>query len=485
MFNQTLELLLILLLIFTPIAFGAMDLWAASLMESAILFMIVLYAIRWGIFYKLGNPQSTISSRSPDSAIRNPQSAIPLSFFSLFLFGLFLCLILFQMLPLPPAVMKAVSPRTYEIRHFLLNGPPLEPSADSYPLSFGLFATEIQFLKWLALIGLFVFLRIWDLPGEEDRRLKRLVLVVFLVGVFESLYGMFEVFSGHNQSLTFKLSDASVAGTFISRNILAGYLLMVIPLSTGFLLWRERGGKLHYGGWRHRLSSLDGKTVLLGFGIIVMVLALLFSASRMGITSLFLSITVSAFLFRSPVGGKRISKVPILILGLALLWAAWIGLDAVAGRFLVTSEDFGHRWAVWLDTARIVRDFPLFGTGLGTFWQVFPMYRSFHLIGFTEHAENDFLQLASEAGLIGMGFLLILFASFFYKAVSGVRSLSLRDPRRYVGMGGLVGILALMFHSLVEKNIQIPSNVFLFTFIFALALHVGKEPDKLNNSTTQ
>ena len=79
-----------------------------------------------------------------------------------------------------------------------------------------------------------------------------------------------------------------------------------------------------------------------------------------------------------------------------------------------------------------------------------------------------------------MGFLLILFASFFYKTVSGVRSLSLRDPRRYVGMGGLVGILALMFHSLVEKNIQIPSNAFLFTFIFALALHVGKDPDKLN-----
>ena len=79
-----------------------------------------------------------------------------------------------------------------------------------------------------------------------------------------------------------------------------------------------------------------------------------------------------------------------------------------------------------------------------------------------------------------MRFLLILFASFFYKAVSGVRSFSPGDPRRSAGMGGLVGILALMFDGLVEKNFQIPSNAFLFTFIFALVLRVGKEPDKPN-----
>jgi O-antigen ligase len=284
---------------------------------------------------------------------------------------------------------------------------------------------------------------------------------------------MFEVFSGHNQALNVRLQDSSVAGTFISRNTFAGYLLMVIPLGTGFVLSRERVGRMRFGGWRNRLSSLDGKTILLGFGVIVMILGLIFSASRMGILSLLLSFTFCAFLFRDPGEGRRISRVPIVVLGLALLWAAWIGLDAVIGRFLATSEDFGSRWAVWADTYKIVRDFPLFGSGLGTFWQVFPMYRSFNILTLTEHAENDFLQLASETGLAGIGLLLILFSSFFYKALSGVRSLSWRDPQRYTGMGGLVGILALMFHSLVEKNFLIPGNTFLFAVILALVLHVG------------
>jgi hypothetical protein len=53
-------------------------------------------------------------------------------------------------------------------------------------------------------------------------------------------------------------------------------------------------------------------------------------------------------------------------------------------------------------------------------------------------------------------------------------------------MGGLVGILALMFHSLVERNIQVPANAFLYTFIFALVLRISTGGvNKPNNLITQ
>jgi len=125
---------------------------------------------------------------------------------------------------------------------------------------------------------------------------------------------------------------------------------------------------------------------------------------------------------------------------------------------------------IWANTFDILKDFPVLGSGLGTFGQIFPMYRSFHIRRFITHAENDFLQLASEVGLVGTGMLLILFVFLFFKAVSGIRSLPNSEPRRHIGLGGLVGILALMFHSLVERNIQIPSNAFLYTFIWVLVL---------------
>lgn len=278
---------------------------------------------------------------------------------------------------------------------------------------------------------------------------------------------------------------SSVTGTFINRNAFAGYLLMVIPMSLGYLFSKEAHLSGRPMGWRHRVSSLDGKSLLIAFGIILMILSLLFSASRMGIASLLLSFSLISLFFRNPDGGKRLSRPSLLILGLAMLWAAWIGLDAVIGRFFTASESFEDRWRLWQNTFQIIKDYPLFGIGLGAFTQVFPMYRSFHIRGLVTHAENDFLQLISEAGLIGAGLLFILFLSLFYRSFSRIRSLSYRNPERYIGMGGLIGILALMFHSLVERNIQIPANAFLYTFIFAIVLNLSARQTKETKETRE
>jgi O-antigen ligase len=238
----------------------------------------------------------------------------------------------------------------------------------------------------------------------------------------------------------------------------------------GFFFSREALHTGRFKGWRQRLSSLDEKTLLIGFGIIVMILGLLFSGSKMGILSLLLSFTLISILFKTPQSGRGFSKTAILILGFALLWALWIGLDAVIGRFINVSEDMRWRWTLWADTFTIGKDFPILGSGLGTFSQIFPMYKSFHMRRLVSHAENDFLQLASEAGLVGMGILSILFIFLFVKVVSGLRSMPTTDSGRYIGIGGLVGILALMFHSMVERNLQVPANAFLFTFLWALVL---------------
>ena len=345
-------------------------------------------------------------------------------------------------------------------------------TALSFPLSFFPFLTQIEFFKWLTLIGLFIFLLRWKSLEQSDRATKRLMVVVMMVGVLESLYGIFEFFSGHRHILYVEAESlvSAVTGTFINRNYLAGYLLMVIPASIGFLFSREAVQDSGYGSWRERLSSLDGKTLLIGFGVIVMILGLLLSASRMGILSLLLSFSLISLLFRNPEKGKRFSKTAVLIFGLALLWAAWIGLDAVISRFFSVSESFEDRWEIWVNTFQIFKDFPLFGSGLGTFVQVFPMYRSFHILGLVTHSENDFLQLLSDVGILGTGLLAALFFFLLFKAYSGIRGLSRREPARYIGLGGLVGILALMFHSLVERNIQVPANAFLYTLLWAIVL---------------
>ena len=457
--DHFINFILIGLIIFTPIAFGSVELWAFSLMELGILLIIVLWVI-----------QSAISQQSPnwndDSAFRIPHSAFPIV-----LLSLFLLLILFQMIPLPSDMIKIISPKTFALRNSLT----FDLSPLTFHLSFVPFATRIEFFKWLTLSGLFFFLLYWR---HSNKALIRLIPIIMLVGIAESLYGMLEFFSGHRYILHLDMQAGSVTGTFINRNYFAGYLLMVIPLGFGYFFSREAFQRGRFMGWRHRLTSLDGKTLLIAFGIILMILGLLFSASRMGIASLLLSFSLISFLFRESQKGQRFSKTTVLIFGLALLWAVWIGLDAVISRFFTVSEGFEERWRIWVDTFQIFETFPLFGSGLGTFYHVFPMYRSFHIRGLVTHAENDFLQLLSEVGLIGIGLLLFVFAFLFFRAVLAIRSFHSGDSKKYIGIVGLVGILALMFHSLVERNIQVPANALLFTFIWALVLKVSSNLSK-------
>jgi len=460
MLNKLMKFILILLFIFTPIAFGSMEIWAFSLMELGILLLIIL----WSIHQLMRNAPGYRPGRG--FGVRNFK-------YEMIFLSFFLILVHFQLIPLPAGITKVLSPKTYEVRHAFANA--ISQSAVGnlqFQISFVPFITKIEFYKWLTLIAFFLFLLHWKYLGDGFEITNQLIIVIFLIGVFESFYGMFEFFSGHHYVLYLK-GISSVTGTFINRNYFAGYLLMVIPLSMGFFISREALLTGRFKGWRQRLSSLDGKTLLIGFGIIVMILGLIFSASRMGILSLLLSFTLISILFKSPRKGKGFSKTSLLILGLALLWALWIGLDAVISPFFNVSEDLKWRWTVWGDTLRIVKDFSILGSGLGTFSQVFPMYKSFHMRRLVTHSENDFLQLSSEVGLIGMGILFILFIFLFVKAVSGLRSMSITDSRRYFGIGGLVGILALMFHSIVERNLQVPANAFLFTFLWALVLRTA------------
>src|SRR4030043_1439614 len=254
--DRLIKILLILLLIFTPIAFGSMEIWAFSLMELRIFLIIMLGTLQWAFRRPSGvdNHDEPIFSRK-------------WTFPAIFL-GLFLLLVLFQMLPLPAGLLKILSPRTCALRldlspltfesksslSALSSSASLSPSPLSFPLSFVLFVTQIEFFKWFALIALILFLLKWK--GFEKGR-STLIAVIMFIGILESLYGMIEFFSGHKHILQLEASSliSSVSGTFINRNYFAGYLLMVIPLAIGHIFYRESFNEDISGGWHRRLPT--------------------------------------------------------------------------------------------------------------------------------------------------------------------------------------------------------------------------------------
>jgi hypothetical protein len=101
--DKIIEFGLIFLILFTPLAFGSVYVWAFSIMELTVFSLLIAMIVKKGL-------------------IQREQFSFPL-FFPIIAF---LALILLQMTPLPPSAMKLVSPKTYELYSQTLDGYPKE-----------------------------------------------------------------------------------------------------------------------------------------------------------------------------------------------------------------------------------------------------------------------------------------------------------------------------------------------------------------------
>jgi hypothetical protein len=50
------------------------------------------------------------------------------------------------------------------------------------------------------------------------------------------------------------------------------------------------------------------------------------------------------------------------------------------------------------------------------------------------------------------------------------------EPHRYIAIGGLLSILTLMFHSTMERSIQVPANAFLYAVMWAMVFRIATDP---------
>jgi len=80
----------------------------------------------------------------------------------------------------------------------------------------------------------------------------------------------------------------------------------------------------------------------------------------------------------------------------------------------------GTRLSIDRDSLRMIRAKPVFGWGLGTFPIVYPQFRSFYTNFFVNEAHNDYLQLLTELGLLGFGTMLWFLIVFYRNALSKI-----------------------------------------------------------------
>ncbi len=168
----------------------------------------------------------------------------------------------------------------------------------------------------------------------------------------------------------------------------------------------------------------------------------------------------------------------IIVLILALIFSTWIGIGPILNR--LSNLSLSTRYDVYENTLTMAMDFPLFGTGAGTFQYLYPKYKTLLSQSYYLHTENDYLELLSDTGLSGFMTVLIGFILFFKKILT--RYWRSENPYvRGITIGGVCSVVAILSHSLVDFNLHIPANALFFTIILGLIYNtVNLRSIKLN-----
>lgn len=393
--------------------------------------------------------------------------------------GLVMLWPLAQLLPLPFSLWQSLPGHALYAEGLAAFGAP--GAAGMRPLSLVPRATEAA---WLALLPpLAVFLVTVSL---DESALRRIVYLFLAMATVQAILGLVQFGGGSSTTFRTSLSDIGAAvGTYVNRNHLAGMLAMALPIGLGLLASRvgrsREGMRYQSRGLMKRLASAISQPsrfnqgMIFGAVCLALLLGIVFSRSRSGITLAMLGIFLSALFYGLKLGGSRSTKLAVLLTVGGVALALQIGLAPVLERFSVEGALEDARWAIYATSLAGVAAFFPFGSGLGSFPEIYRRFQPDEIREFVNHAHNDYLEYLFEGGLVA-AVVIVLFLVLYLRAWPRL----VRRPRwgtlSFMQAGAGLGLLLMALHGLTEYNWHIPANAIYFALMAAVFFHRG-EPE--------
>ena len=245
-------------------------------------------------------------------------------------------------------------------------------------------------------------------------------------------------------------------------NVLAGALVMVIPISLALLLYTPSPEQ----AWMARLRHKGWIALALGGMVVILIL----TQSR----GAYLALLVALFVICLPRLRWLLALIPLAIITFFLALYSR-GSGPIMDLILTTGAVGGweERREVWSRAIYMIQDFPYTGIGLGTFSRVAPVMYPYFLLGpdaDIPHAHNLFLQVAVDLGMPGLLAFLALFFASIVMAWQGYRKFRLTDERALAGVAlGLLGSLTGIFvHGMLDSVSWGAKPVIIFWAVMAL-----------------
>jgi len=425
--NGVIELGLVSLIIFTPLAFGTVQVWSITVVHLITLAMLAAWLIKMNTLGKF-------------KLMKTPLD-IPILLF------------------LGIAIVTTLT--------------------SIYP-----YASKIELYK-IASYVLLYYLVVNNIRSKPQ--IRRIVTLVVIVGTSLAIYGLYNYFSGIEKIYTLdkKYYLGMLTSTYVNHNHIGGYFELAIPLGIGLLLASQHlPGRTKKG----KIPPLPVTPILLIAAIFIMITALVFTYSRgtwIGFLGSMIALgTIISFRLKIFKDWSRLKKwgtlavVALILISAPLLIPHKVKQRAGTmfkfqeGKVTFNVASTGGREIVYRGTLKMIKDHPILGTGLGTFIHAYPKYRDPIIRLFMNATHNDYLQYGEEMGIFGLGSFVLLLALFFKKNLSLLKNLKDKYLQSLT-LGFLVSITAIAIHSLGDFNLQIPANALLFWIILALSSSIA------------
>ncbi|RVT46866.1 O-antigen ligase family protein [Rheinheimera sediminis] len=340
--------------------------------------------------------------------------------------------------------------------------------------------TQILLIKTLC-YGLFA----WLITSyfRTDDQLKLLCYAIIASGVFQATYGAILNLQGAETSPLFGVPEGNRArGSFVYQNHFANYLAMTLAVGIGLLMAQLSSHAMQWN-WRNfsrtLVSSLLSSKIILRLALIIMVIGLILSRSRMGNAAFFTALLAIAlyaiWFYKNRPALLKALVISIFVFDMVAIGSIF-GIEKLQQRYQETSFASEARDEVVRDGMPIIYDAPWFGHGGGSFYTVFPAYQPGHYHGFYDHAHNEYLQFAIEFGVpvtLGLG-IWLLWALWL-----NLQTMRLKENKisRGIAFGCAIAIVHMLIHNLVDFNLQAPANAVLFITLLCLSCIVYTRKD--------
>lgn len=335
--------------------------------------------------------------------------------------------------------------------------------------------------EWAQMIAVF-WIVVNDVHAAGTRKfLFGVMVAVATVAVTMACYQRFVdpewVMLGGKQMAQYR---SRPSGSFAVPNSLAGLLVLLLP-AVGWPLWRRGVGAVE-----RVASGYLAALLLLGLGL---------TLSR----GAWLALVLTSALWPLISMRRRLSKrlgvsALVAMLALGALTTVYVCVPEARERVDFLSRDLGERSrpGMWRAAWNIFCEFPVFGSGAGSYEVRFERYRPEQEQKDPQWAHNDYLNTLSDYGIVGFGLFFGAVGVMVWRDVRGRRTERTPAMKATAALcDGLdspgfttalaMGLLAFGLHLAVDFHLKIPALAMSAAAVAGLALGRSWPPAELTS----